>query len=92
MALKISENKGTLYLKGSINTTTTQSFIMHVKYHIEKNEHVILNIDNVKEIDSDGLRAIKTLWKSSLNENKNFSISGYGSKDIYDDFYSESIA
>jgi len=92
MALKILEKKGTLYLDGSINTTTTKSFMKHIQFYVEKFENVIINIDKVKEIDIDGLQAIKSLWRSSLNENKNFYILGYGCKDIYDDFYSELLA
>lgn len=86
MALQVTQKKETLYLKGRINSTTARLFIIHLEHYVEKLKNVIINIDNIKEIDSDGIEAIKTVWAMALKNHKRFSIRGYGCKEIYDHF------
>ncbi len=92
MALQVSEKKGTLYLEGRINSTTARLFIIHAEYYVEKLKNVIINIDNIKEIDNDGIEAIKTVWAIALQKQKNFSIRGLGCKDLYDHFGTSLVA
>lgn len=92
MALRISEKKGTYYLKGKLNCSTVRPFIIHFEHCIEYCDAVVVNIDNVKEIDASGLDAIKTLMAIALKKQKMFSTVGYGSKDIYEHFDNTNVA
>lgn len=86
MALQILEHNGTFHLQGNLNATTSRSFIIHFEYMIETTKNVRVNIDKVKEIDSNGVAAFKTLFASALRHQKLFSVLGNGCKDIYDEF------
>ena len=92
MALQILEQNGTFYLKGKLNTSTSKVFIEHLKHSIKKIKKVIINIENLKEIDVDGLKALNFLMNTSIVKKKIFSIRGYGCKEIYDHFNSSQIA
>ncbi len=92
MSLNISEKNGTFYLNGNINTTTSRFFIIQIEHSIQKYRNVVINIDNVNEIDRDGLAAINTLRAIALRNHKVFSILGYGCKEIYDHFNQNLVA
>ena len=59
---------------------------------MKKDEAVVLNIDETKEIDKNGLTAIKSLLSLALIKEKKLSITGSGCKEIYDDFNKSKIA
>ncbi len=84
MSLQISEKNEMFYLNGKINLNTT-SFLISYFSLVEK-ETIVINIDEVKQIDKIGLNAILLLLKNAKNNNKLFSIVGYGCKEIYDYF------
>lgn len=86
MALQISQEKGNFYLNGKLNSTTSRFFIIYFEHNLEQNKSVTINIENVNEISKDGLEAISTLTAIALRNNKLFSVTGYGCKEIYDDF------
>lgn len=92
MALQILEKNGTFYLDGKINTVTARALIIHFDYMIEKKNNVVINIDNVNEIDRDGVEAIKTLNAMALKNYKMFSVIGNGCEDIYKDFRTSQVA
>lgn len=92
MALQITQQNGTFSLKGKLNTNTTRSFIIHFEYIIEQLQNVVVNIDDVTEIDQDGLQGIKTLKAIALRNYKLFSVIGNGCKDIYQDLNCSQVA
>jgi ABC-type transporter Mla MlaB component len=92
MALKISEKNGTFLLNGTLNSTTSRSFIIHFEYIIEQSQNVVINIDGITEIDYDGLEGIKTLTAIALRQHKMFSVIGNGCKDIYQDLKCSQVA
>lgn len=92
MALQILEKKGTFHLQGSLNSSTTRSFIIHFENIINTVKSVKVNIDKIKEIDQGGVEAFKTLIAIALRSNKLFNIVGDGSKDIYEDYSYSNIA
>lgn len=92
MALQILECNGTFYLKGALNVTTYTPFITRFEQVFKNTQDVTINIDQVKEIDRNGVNAFKIIYTSAQNDNKEFSITGYGCKDIYDEFRYEQIA
>ena len=47
MALQILEKKGTFHLQGSLNSSTTRSFIIHFENIINTVKSVKVNIDKI---------------------------------------------
>ncbi len=92
MALQISQKKGKFYLNGKLNSTTSRFFIIYFEHNLEQHKSVTVNIDNVNEISRDGLKAISTLTAIALRNDKLFSVTGYGCKEIYDDFNQRNVA
>lgn len=92
MALQITQQNGTFLLIGKLNTTTTRSFIIHFEYIIEQCQNVVVNIDEITEIDHDGLEGIKTLTAIALRNHTLFSVIGNGCKDIYQDWNCSQVA
>ena len=92
MALQILEHNGTFYAKGEINTSTLKSFNAHIKAITENCKTVNLNIDAVKEIDKSGIETLKSIYLNALRYNRTFMITGYGCKEIYDQFRFEHVA
>jgi ABC-type transporter Mla MlaB component len=92
MALQILECNGTFHLKGALNVTTSNPFITHFKHVLKNTKDVTINIDQVKEIDRSGVTAFKTIYSSAQKDNKQFSITGHGCKEIYDEFRYYQIA
>ncbi|WNW02512.1 hypothetical protein RRF68_03540 [Tenacibaculum sp. HL-MS23] len=92
MALQISQKNGNFFLNGKLNSTTSRFFIIYFEHNIEQLESVTINIDKVNEISRDGLEAISTLTAIALRNDKLFSVTGYGCKEIYDDFNQMNVA
>jgi len=92
MALQISEKQGKFYLKGKLNNSTSRFFITYFEHNLKQYKNVTINIDNVNEISKDGLDAIGTLTAIALKNDKLFSVTGYGCKEIYDHFNEMNVA
>ncbi|AXT20360.1 hypothetical protein D7030_04365 [Flavobacteriaceae bacterium AU392] len=86
MALTIKERRGTFYIQGNINTSTASSFRTHFEHILNTYGNLTLDIDNVAEIDADGMIALRALYINAFIRKQDFSIVGYGCKEIYDDF------
>ena len=86
MSLQISEKNGMFHLKGRINSSTLNSFITYFEYTLSQSKSITINIDDVKEIDSNGVEAMQNFTKVASLKDKGFSIVGYGCKEIYDHF------
>jgi len=86
MALQIIEKNGIFLLNGPINNKTSKSFKSHMDILINELEDITINIDKVNEIDEAGLMLLRQYHSKSLMDNKDFSIIGYGCKEIYQDF------
>lgn len=92
MALQILEQNGVFELHGSLTTNTARSFIIHLEHIINTVKNVTVDIDHVRSIDASGVEALKTIMAIALRTNNIFSIVGYGSKDIYQDYGSSFAA
>ena len=92
MALQITEQRNAFMLQGAINQTTSKSFMQHFEFLLQLNNELTIDINNVHEIDSDGMDALKALYGHALVANKKFNIVGYGCKEIYDEFRYKSVA
>lgn len=92
MALQILENKGNFYVQGKIVGKNVKALQAHFEYVLENKEQVTININNVDEIDFEGVCALTEIYKKALLSKKDFTIVGIGSKDMYDHFRSQNIA
>ncbi len=92
MALKIKEKGGVFFLEGPMNCETAQDFKKHLTFIMKHNEQITVDIEKVNEIDNSGLSVLREFYSNSLNQNRKFYITGYGCKEIYDDFRGNKIA
>lgn len=86
MALKITNQNGVFVAVGPINAATSKSFQNHLNILIEKYKKVTINIDDVNQIDTNGLSVLKEFYLRGLRYNRDFSIVGYGCKEIHNEF------
>ena len=86
MALNVTDQNGTFAASGPINATTSESFRNHLNNIIEKYRNMTINIDGVNQIDAAGLSVLKEFYLRGFRYNRDFSIVGYGCKEIYNEF------
>jgi ABC-type transporter Mla MlaB component len=86
MGLTITRIKNTFNVEGHINVSTASYFRTHFAITLNSLDGLNIDINNVTEIDSDGINAIRTIYDKALMWNKPFAIVGKGSKEIYDAF------
>ncbi len=84
MSLQIAEKKGVFNLNGKINSITSDFFKTYFKFKLKERNNVIVNIDNVNQIDKEGLQTIISLTIEAKDKGKFLTIVGYGCKEIYD--------
>lgn len=92
MALKITQQNGTFLVEGVINATTALSFKNHLNYILDKRKELIIDIENVTEIDTNGVNALQTLYTNAMIYNKSFFVVGTGCKEIQEHFESNNAA
>jgi anti-anti-sigma regulatory factor len=86
MALTIREKNNVFTIEGSINANTASNFQSHLEMLLNAFGELTIDIENVSEIDTNGLAAIRALYDNALNYNRGFFIVGTGCKEIYDEF------
>ena len=84
MLLTIKENNGIFLVEGVITNATIEQFKNHVEFLMVYTKSLTLNIDNVMAIDKKGVKLIGELFKKAQFHKKEFSIVGYGCKEIYE--------
>lgn len=85
MALIIKENNNVFKVEGVINAGTAKNFQSHFELLLNVYGDLIIDIDNVSEIDANGINAIKALYNNASLNNKDFFIVGNGCKEISDE-------
>ena len=86
MALTITEQNGTYLVKGIIDTVTVKQFKNHLEFLLLYTKALTINIDGIQAIDVNGMNVLRDLNIKAQVYNKEFSVIGYGCKEIYDDF------
>lgn len=86
MALTLRDQDGVFVAAGSINKATSESFQLHLNTIFDQYKSVTINIDEVNQIDANGLSVLKEFYLIGLRYNRNFFIIGNGCKEIYDEF------
>ncbi|GAA3629576.1 STAS domain-containing protein [Flavivirga jejuensis] len=92
MALKITYKKGIFVTEGTINAMTALNFKNHIEAAIRDLEDLVINIENVTEIDTSGMEALRSIYASAIACDKKFYVVGTGCKEVYDDLYLSSVA
>lgn len=86
MALTITRNEKIFEVKGKINASTASYFHTHFAITLNSLDGLAIDINNVTEIDSSGIQALKSIYDKAQSWNKSFNIVGNGSKKIYSEF------
>ena len=83
----VIENKANVFTaKGEINLDNARILKQFMQSQFLKHDRVVLNINDVRKIDKEGINILSSLYFTSLSRGKSFSIVGYGCKELYDDF------
>lgn len=85
MHLEILEINSVFYILGKLNRASIGYFISYFNNKILKGKSNIINIDNVLEIDQEGVTVLKNMIKESANSETTFYFVGNGSREIYDE-------
>lgn len=85
MALTITEKHGVFVVEGSINASTAKHFQNHCEAILNANGELTIHIENVIEIDANGIRAIETLYKGALSQNRGFMVIGNINRDLFEE-------
>lgn len=92
MALKMTQKKETIVVEGTINATTALNFQNHIETVMKFKEDVVIDIENVTEIDVNGMRAFRSIYAKTVASDKGFYVVGFGCKEVYDDLYMSNVA
>jgi anti-anti-sigma regulatory factor len=92
MALKITEQNGTFFAEGSINSSTAEYFKNHLQSLLNMQNSLILNIDAVNKLDTNGLLVLYKIYKNALIYNFDFKITGTSSEELFEQFNYSNLA
>ena len=92
MALEIINLDETFEVKGTLNKSNAEKFQTHFKDIFSRTNKIVINIDELKSVDSDGVLAFEELYKQSIHQHKRLFITGLGCRDMYDHLKSIKVA
>ncbi|MCL6293960.1 STAS domain-containing protein [Jejuia spongiicola] len=92
MALTITEQNGIYFAAGAINVMTALSFKNHIETVMLNLEDLVINIENVTEIDTGGMIALRSIYAYTVKHDIKFFVVGTGCKEVYDDLYLSNVA
>ncbi|WP_452229642.1 MULTISPECIES: STAS domain-containing protein [unclassified Lacinutrix] len=84
MALEITNSLDAFIVTGILNKTNVKKFQIYFKNIFSTTNELVINIDELKSIDNEGVSAFEDIYKQSLKAHKPFFITGLGSKEIFD--------
>lgn len=76
MGLEIRKIGDVFYLNGNINASTIRMLKNHFNYTYDLGNNIILNLDQVKQIDASGMRALEEIYKDSQECHQRLCITG----------------
>jgi anti-anti-sigma factor len=91
MALQITNNSGILEINGSLNAQNTKSFQNYFEALLHNSKMITISLNNVIDMDINGLHTIVNLYKKALVSNKVFYIIGEENENVVDLFSSERL-
>ncbi|GAA4805003.1 STAS domain-containing protein [Litoribaculum gwangyangense] len=92
MDLKITNSNSFFKIKGVLDRSTLHIFNEEFRHIFERINILTISIQEVESIDEYGVAAIAKLHQEALTKNKRLSIIGFGCKDLYDHFKTETAA
>lgn len=92
MDLKITNCNNFFKIKGTLNKSNVKIFQREFQNVFEKASSVTISIQEVESMDKYGVEAIAKLHQEALTKNKRMSIIGFGCKELYDHFQTDTAA
>lgn len=92
MDLKITNSNSFFNIKGVLDRSTLHVFNEEFRHIFERFSMLTISIQEVESMDKYGVAAISRLHQEALAQNKRLSIIGFGCKDLYDHFKTETAA
>ncbi len=92
MALEILNLDERFEIKGTLNKSNVEKFQLHFKDIFNHTSKLVINIDELKSVDSDGVLAFEELYRQSKQHHKALYITGLGCRDMYDHLKSMKVA
>jgi anti-anti-sigma regulatory factor len=92
MALEIITLDETFEVKGTLNKSNVEKFQSYFKDIFNRKNKIVINFDELKSVDSDGVLAFEDIYKQSLQHHKRLYITGIGCRDMYDHLKSIKVA
>lgn len=91
MNLIIKQKENHFELTGFLTRQNLPRFQRRFQDIFQKHSEVKVNIEGLKSIDHFGVMALARLHNHALVQEKKFSIIGYGSKELYEEFEIEDV-
>jgi anti-anti-sigma regulatory factor len=79
-------------MKGVLNKNSLNVFQKEFKNVFERVNNLTISIEDIVSMDKYGVDAIAKLHEEALAKNKRLSIIGFGCKELYDHFKTETAA
>ncbi len=76
MELEIKRIKEVFYLKGNLNKSTLSYLKSHFSYTVDLGPNIIINIKEVKKIDTYGVKVLEELYEQISCMNQRLCITG----------------
>ena len=92
MDLKITNCNNFFKISGILNKDNLQIFHNQFNGIFDTIDNLTISIEGVESMDRHGVNAIAELHQEAVTKNKSLSIIGYGCKDLYNHFRTESAA
>ncbi|MGA1227087.1 MAG: hypothetical protein ACO3VF_07635 [Tamlana sp.] len=92
MDLKITRCNNFFKVKGILNKKSISVFQNEFENIFVRFSNLTISIQDIEGMDKYGVDAIAKLHYEALTKNKRLSIIGYGCKDLYDHFKTETAA
>ncbi|WP_067147125.1 hypothetical protein [Pseudotamlana agarivorans] len=92
MDLVITSCNNFYKVKGHLNKSNVGIFINEFDDIFNNLDSLTISIKDVESMDKYGVEALSKLHNESIMKNKQFSIIGYGCKELYDHFKTEVAA
>lgn len=92
MTLTIKKNHGLFSVAGTLNSETAQHFQTYFENILEESDDLTIDIENIIDIDEDGINAIRVLYNSARNFERGFLVIGRVSQHILESIRSIKVA
>ena len=92
MDLKITNCNNFYKVKGTLNRNNVKMFQNEFENIFEKVTNLTISVQDIESMDKYGVNAIAKLHEEALSKNKRLSIIGFGCKELYDHFKTETAA